>query len=105
MRMRKILTFDFDIVKSGPSVTIPSSVSASSTFCDLFENIWMVKAILVFKFTPEDISTVCIAKDSSFSISSQDVKIHHEVAVCQMFDSKYVCFHLKSDKQPSGSAS
>ena len=52
-------------VKSGASVTVPTSVikfSASSTYWDLFETIWIVeKPTLMFKFTPEDISTVCIA--------------------------------------------
>ena len=57
-----------------------------------------------FSFRPEDVATVHIAKDSTFSSSCQDVKLQYEVAVCQLFDCKYVSFNLKSAKDSQHSA-
>lgn len=89
-------------VKQISSVVIPTSVvkfSASSTFWDLLENVWTVeKPLEAFEFCPGDVTTIRIAKDSTFSTSCQDVKLQHEVAVCQLFNCKYVSFNLKSTK-------
>lgn len=86
----------------GSSVVISTSVvkfSATLTFWDLLEHFWSEeKPLEAFEFCPGDVSTVLIAKDSTFSSSSQDVKLQHEVAVCQLFDCKYVSFNLKSSK-------
>lgn len=95
-------------VKRASSVVISTSVvkfSASSTFWDLLERVWSDENPQeTFEFCPEDVSAVSIAKDTSFSNSCQDVKLQHEVAVCQLFDSKYVSFNLKPTKNNQHSA-
>ena len=86
---------------------IPTSVvkfSASSTFWDLLESVWSEKKLEAFDFCPENVTRVRIAKDSAFSSSCQDVKLQQEVAVCQLFDCKYVCFNLMSSKDSQHSA-
>ena len=60
-------------VKRASSVVIPTSVvkfSASSTFWDLLESVWREeKPPEAFEFCPEDVATICVAKDSTFSCS------------------------------------
>lgn len=76
---------------------IPTSVvkfSASSTFFDLLESVWSDKRPEEVLDSPV-VCTVLIAKDSTFAHSCQTVQLHHEVAVCQLFDCKYVSFNLK----------
>lgn len=45
------------------------------------------------------LTSVRIAQDSTFCNSCQVVQLHHELAVCQMFNCKYVVFNLKSEKE------
>ena len=61
---------------------------SSSTFWDLLEAVWKEKKSEAFTYNPEDVSSVRIVKDSTFCNSCQDVQLHHELAVCQMFDCK-----------------
>ena len=95
-------------VKSASLVAISTSVvqfCSSSTFWDLLESVWREKKAEDFSYNPEDVTSVRIAKDSTFCNSCQDVQLHHELAICQMFDCKYVVFNLKSEKAiASGSA-
>ncbi len=58
-----------------------------------------------FKYKPEDVTSVQIAKDSTFCNSCHDVGPHHELAVCQLFDCKYVVFNLKSEKETQATSS
>lgn len=89
-------------VKRASSLVVPTSVvkfSASSTFWDLLESVWSEeKQQEAFEFRSEDVVTVRI---TTFSSSCQDVKLQHEVAVCQLFDCKYVSFNLKSSTKDS----
>ena len=75
-------------VKSASLVTISTSVvqfCSSSTFWDLLEAVWKEKKAEAFNYKPEDVTSVRIAQDSTFCNSCQDVQLHHELAVCQMF--------------------
>ena len=80
------------IIKYGANVIIPTSVvqiSSSSTFWDLFEYVWMANKPQQNLPDPVNV-TIMISKNDTFSSSPQAVKFNHEVAVCKLFDCKYV---------------
>ncbi len=52
-------------VKSASSVVISTSVVKFSASSDLLESVWTEKPLQAFEFTPEDVTAVRIAKDSS----------------------------------------
>ena len=89
-------------VKSASLVSISTSVvhfSSSFTFWDLLESVWKEKSFQVQAWGCHKCS------NCTFCNSCQDVGPHHELAVCQLFDCKYVVFNLKSEKETQATSS
>ena len=93
-------------VKQASSVVVPTIVvkfSASSTFWDLLERVWNEEKAPE-KFELRMFQSFVLPRTQLLPASCQDVKLQHEVAVCQLFDCKYVSFNLKSTKENQHSA-